>query len=295
MGPLVSTEALAALIADAETRKGVVILDATALLPGQDFDPEVAFHAAHIPGARRFDIELFSDPDTALPHMVPSQGRFGRLFAALGVDDDSEVVFYDQTGLASAARGWWLAGLFGLDRVRVLDGGLPAWLAENRPTESGAAAPVRPGSFVPRFRAGRLVGLGDMLALSREASAGGEGAPRLLDARSAGRFAAEAPEPRAGLPGGHVPGARSLPFGELMQGTHLKPAEMLRARFAAAGVAEGDRVVTSCGSGLTASVLTLALVEAGLGHGALYDGSWTEWAQAGAPRATGAGGSGAGG
>ncbi len=289
MGPLVSTEALAALIADAETRERLVILDATALLPGQNFDPEAEFRAAHIPGARRFDIEQFSDPDTGLPHMVPSQGRFARLFAALGAGDESEIVFYDQTGLASAARGWWLAGLFGHDRVRVLDGGLPAWRAENRPTESGEPDPVGPGRFTARFRAGRLAGLGDMLLWSQQASAGDESAPRLLDARSAGRFTAEVPEPRAGLPGGHVPGASSLPFGELMDGTHLKPVEVLRARFAAAGVTEGDRVVTSCGSGLTASVLTLALVRAGFGHGALYDGSWTEWAQSPAPRAVGAG------
>lgn len=289
MDPLVSTAALAALLEAPDAAAGLVVLDATTILPGERFDPDAAFHAAHIPGARRFDIDLFSDPDSALPHMVPSQGRFARLIAALGVSNRSDIVFYDQTGLAGAARGWWLAGLFGHDRVRVLDGGLPAWRAEGRALESGPPAPVPPGLFVPQLRASRLAGLGDMVALSQQAVAGGTDAPRLLDARGVGRFEGSVPEPREGLAGGHIPGAANVPFGDLMDGTRLRPLDQLRIRFERAGVAEGCRIVTSCGSGLTASVLSLALVACGHRDSALYDGSWTEWAQADVPRETGAG------
>ncbi len=280
MGPLVSTAELDLALAG---RTGMAVLDATTLLPGEHFDPRASFAQAHLPGARFLDLDAFSDPEGALPHMVPSQGRFARLASALGVSSDTELVLYDQTGVASAARAWWLFGLFGHDRVRVLDGGLPRWRAENRTLEQGEPAPVQEGRFVPAFRARRLAGLGDVAELSRGAGA------RLLDARSRGRFEGTAPEPRAGLPGGHIPGAVSLPFGELLAGDgRFLPPKALRARFAAAGVDEGVPVVTSCGSGLTASVLSLGLVVAGLAPGALYDGSWTEWAQAPVPRETGA-------
>ena len=293
MSPLISTDELALRLArPVADQGGLVILDATTTLPGERFDPQADFLAGHLPGARRFDIEAFSDPDSALPHMVPSQGRFARLIQALGISNGSDVVFYDQTGVASAARGWWLLGLFGHDRVQVLDGGLPAWREEGRALEAGEPRPTPSGRFVPALRAGRLVGLGDMTELSRQAdqAAPPPGTARLLDARSRGRFEATVPEPRAGLPGGHIPGAVSLPFGELLvEGRRFRPDAELRARFAAAGVVGGDRVVTSCGSGLTASVLSLGLAVCGLGPGALYDGSWTEWAQAPVPRATGAG------
>ncbi len=293
MGPLISTAELAARLGRAAAdRDGLVILDATTPLPGERFDPEAAFLDAHVPGARRFDIEAFSDPDAGLPHTVPGQGRFTRLIRALGVSNDSDVVFYDQTGVVSAARGWWLLQLFGHDRVQVLDGGLPAWRAEGGAVEAGEPPPTAPGRFVSALRARRLAGLGDMMELSRQAdsAAPASGTARLLDARSRGRFEGTAPEPRAGLPGGHIPGATSLPFGELLvDGRCFRPAAELRMRFAAAGVAEGDPVVTSCGSGLTASVLSLGLAVCGLGPGSLYDGSWTEWAQAPVPRATGAG------
>lgn len=291
MSPLISAAELASLLDEPTAdRAGPVLLDATTLLPGESFDIEARFIQGHLPGARRFDIEAFSDPDSTLPHMVPSQGRFARLIAALGVGNDSDVVFYDQSGIVSAARGWWLLGLFGHDRTRVLDGGLPVWREEGRALERGEPAAVAPGHFVPSLRARRLVGLGDMAELSRLATlpAPSAGAARLLDARSRGRFEATAPEPRAGLPGGHIPGATSLPFGELLvDGRRFRPPSELRARFAEAGVVEGVPVVTSCGSGLTASVLSLGLVACGLEPGALYDGSWTEWAQAPVPRATG--------
>ncbi len=283
MDPLISTVELD-LALRTRSGDGLVVLDATTLLPGERFDPRDAFAQAHLPGARFLDLDAFSDPEGDLPHMVPSQGRFARLASALGVSNDTEVILYDQTGVASAARAWWLFGLFGHDRVRVLDGGLPCWREEGRALERGEPAPAAGQRYVPAFRARRLVGLGDVAELSRDAGV------RLLDARSRGRFEGSVPEPRAGLPGGHIPGAVSLPFGELLTAEHrFLPLDALRARFAAAGVGEGDPVITTCGSGLTASVLSLGLAVAGHGPGALYDGSWTEWAQAGVPRETGAG------
>lgn len=270
MTPLISPHELEALLG----RDDLVLLDATTLLPGDAFDVEARFRDGHIPGARRFDIEAFSDPEGGLPHMVPSQGRFARLIGALGVGNHSHVVFYDQSGLVSAARGWWLLGLFGRDRVQVLDGGLPAWQAASLPVEAGDPAAVAAAVFVPRLRAGRLVGLGDMIAI-----AGGARQAMVIDARSRARFDATAPEPRPGLPGGHIPGSASLPFTDLLTpDKRLLPPDALRARFAEAGVDGSLPVVTSCGSGLTASVLSLGLSVAGFAPGAMFDGSWTEWA-----------------
>jgi thiosulfate/3-mercaptopyruvate sulfurtransferase len=183
------------------------------------------------------------------------------------------VVFYDQKGLASASRGWWLMGLFGHDRAAVLDGGLPKWRAEGHPVESGEPEPAPVAHFRPDFRAERLRGIGDMLANVET------GAALVLDARAAGRFTAKVPEPRAGMRSGHIPGSRNLPYGELLAPDQtLLPPEQLRARLAAAGVDGTVPVITSCGSGVTATILTLAMVRAGLPPGAVYDGSWTEWA-----------------
>ena len=287
MTPLISAIALHALLGDPPRGEArVVVLDATTLLPGERHDPAARYREGHIPGARRFEIELFSDPEGGgLPHMVPSQGRFARLIGALGVDNDTHLVFYDQGGLVGAARGWWLAGLFGHDRAQVLDGGLPAWRAAGLPVETGEPAEPQARHFLPRLRAERLVGLGDMVALAQaqaQAHAHAQGQPGssvVIDARSRGRFEGSAPEPRAGLPGGHIPGSRSLPFGELLAPDgRMLPPEALRRRFAEAGVSGGARPVTSCGSGLTASVLSLGLCVAGLPTGAMFDGSWTEWA-----------------
>ncbi len=271
MTPLVTPHALHRLLG----KNDLVVLDATALLPGEDFDPVERFLAAHIPAAQRFDIELFSDPETSLPHMVPSQGRFARLLTGLGVGNDSHVVFYDQSGLVSAARGWWLLGLFGHDRVQVLDGGLPAWQAAALPLEQGEVEPpAAPHLFTPRLRAERLAGLGDVIAI-----AAGARRAVVIDARSRARFEGRAPEPRPHLPGGHIPGSASLPFTELLDADkRMLPVGALRARFAESGIDGSLPVVTTCGSGLTASVLSLGLSVAGYPPGALFDGSWSEWA-----------------
>jgi thiosulfate/3-mercaptopyruvate sulfurtransferase len=251
----------------------LMVFDASWYLPLEAKDARAEYRRAHIPGARFFDIDEIADPETDLPHMVPSAGRFARLVSALGVSNATRIVFYDQKGLTTAARGWWLMGLFGHDRAFVLDGGLPKWVAEGRPIEEGEPPAATPGCFIPNFRASRLRGLGDLLQNLET------GAEIVLDARSSARFRAEAPEPRLGVPSGHIPGARNLPYQELLQpdGT-LLPRAALRARFRELGIDGSRPVVTSCGSGVTAAVLTLAMVYAGLPHGALYDGSWTEWA-----------------
>ncbi len=266
MDPLVTTEWLSSQLGAAD----LVVFDATKYLPTDGKDGAAEFALAHIPGARFFDIDVIADPDTALPHMVPSPGRFERLLGELGVSNASRIVFYDQKGIASSPRGWWMMGLFGHDQAFVLDGGLPKWRREGRPVEAGPTAPPAPATFQASFRAARLRGIGDMLSRTDDL---------VLDARPAGRFAGSAPEPRAGLPSGHIPGSRSMPSSSFIHpdGTMLDPAA-LQAAFAAAGVDGTRPIVTSCGSGVTATILSLGLLRAGLPQGAVYDGSWTEWA-----------------
>jgi len=269
MHPVVRTEWLAAELG----KPGLIVFDATMYLPNESRNGRAEFERAHIPGARFFDIDEIADPESDLPHMVPSCARFCRLMAELGVSNESRVVFYDQKGLSSAARGWWLMGLFGHDQAAVLEGGLPKWQREGRPIEAGPAAPPeQAGRFIPRFRPRRLRGLGDIL--ENIAS----GAECVLDARAAPRFAGTLPEPRPGVPAGHIPGSRNLPYTELLNpDSTFKSPEELRACFAARGVGDATAVVTSCGSGVSAAILTLGLTLAGLPPGALYDGSWTEW------------------
>jgi len=270
--PLVSTDWLAQHLANPDLAgSDLIVLDATKYLPTDGKDGLAEFTRAHIPGARFFDMDAVADQDTALPHMVPASGRFERMLGQLGVSNASRVVFYDQKGIASAPRGWWMMGLFGHDDAFVLDGGLPKWLRENRATEAGSPAPAVLAPFRASLRTARLRGIGDMLAPSPDVL--------VLDARPAGRFDGTAPEPRPGLPSGHMPGSRNLPFPSLLNpdGTMQDP-DRLRATFAALG-ADGTRpVVTSCGTGVTATILTLGLRRAGLPEGAVYDGSWTEWA-----------------
>jgi thiosulfate/3-mercaptopyruvate sulfurtransferase len=268
MGPLVTTDWLAAELGKSD----LVVFDATKYLPNEPNDGVAEFRRAHIPGARYFDIDRIADPDTDLPHMVPTPGRFAKLMGELGVANTSRIVFYDQKGLASAARGWWLMGLFGHDAAAVLDGGLPKWQRENRPVEAGDPSSPSSTAYRPDYRAARLRGVGDILGNVET------GAELVLDARAAGRFTGETPEPRAGMRSGHIPGSASLPYTDLLNadGTFRSP-EAIRDRFAQAGVTAGRPVVTSCGSGVTACILTLGLRLAGLPEGSVYDGSWTEW------------------
>ena len=268
MDPLVSTAWLAGELGKTD----LVVFDATKYLPNENKDGKAEFLATHIPGARYFDIDEVADTDTDLPHMVPTPGRFAKLMGALGVGNATRIVFYDQKGLASAARGWWLMGLFGHDQAAVLDGGLPKWTREGRAIETGAPAAPKPATFQPDYRATRLRGVGDILGNVTTR------AELVLDARAAGRFTGAVPEPRAGMRSGHMPGAANVPYTDLLHtdGT-FRPVADLTVRFAAAGVDGARPVVTSCGSGVTACILTLGLKLAGLPEGAVYDGSWTEW------------------
>jgi thiosulfate/3-mercaptopyruvate sulfurtransferase len=265
---LVSTEWVARQLGTEDLR----IFDCSWYLPAEKRDAHAEFLQAHIPGARVFDIDAIADTQSSLPHMAPTAASFERLVGALGVSNASRVVFYDQKGIFSAARGWWLLRLFGHARCAVLDGGFPKWTTERRVVEHGLPSSLKPAVYRAQFHAGHLRGLGDVLAnLNSQQEI-------VLDARSADRFHARVPEPRPGLRGGHIPGSCNVPFTELLtaQQTMLPPAE-LRARFEACGIRQGTRVVTSCGSGLTAALLNLALELAGFPMGALYDGSWAEW------------------
>jgi thiosulfate/3-mercaptopyruvate sulfurtransferase len=268
LNALVSTQWLAGELG----AQDLLVFDASWYLPTEQRDAKAEYRRAHIPGARFFDIDAVADTQSSLPHMVPTSAQFERMVGALGVSNASRIVFYDQKGIFSAPRAWWLMRLFGHEQCAVLDGGLPKWRAEDHPLEQGETTAAVAAIYHARFNARRLRGLGDVLAnvtTQREL---------VLDARSADRFHARVPEPRPGMRGGHVPGSRNLPFNELLtpQQTLLPPAE-LKERFQLRGVDANSEVITSCGSGLTAAVLSLGLHVAGLPMGALYDGSWSEW------------------
>jgi thiosulfate/3-mercaptopyruvate sulfurtransferase len=265
--PLVSTAWLAERLTDPK----VQVVEATWYMPAEGKKGRDSFEAAHVPGAVFFDIDQIADPDTDLPHMLPTPEAFATAAGALGLTREATVVVYDAQGLFSAPRVWWTLRVMGFPDVRVLDGGLPKWQADGHPITDGPAAPTGT-SPAPEFRP-ELVR--DLAAVRSDLESHAE---QLVDARSAARFRGEAPEPRAGLRGGHMPGACNVPFGDVVSpdGT-LKPAEQLRAAFEAAGVDLARPIVTSCGSGVSASVLALALARIGREDVAVYDGSWTEW------------------
>ena len=255
------------------TASDLLLFDASWFLPTEPQNALDAFRQAHIPGARFFDIDAIADHESKLPHMVPTAAQFERLTGALGIGDLHRVVFYDQKGIYSAPRAWWLMRLFGHERCAVLDGGLPQWRREGGALQQGEPAALPPTQPLASFNSRYLRGLGDMLDNLRT------GRELVLDARSADRFHARVPEPRAGLRAGHIPGSRNLPFTELLTANQtLRAPAQLRERFAACGVDKAHTaVVTSCGSGMTAAILTLALEVAGFPVGGLYDGSWSEW------------------
>ena len=259
---------LAARLDDPDT----VVLDAT--LPPVGVLPPVDTHAhylaKHLPGAVFFDIEAFSDPASGLPHTLPSAEDFARGVGALGLRETMTVVVYEQEGVFSAPRAVWTLRTFGVREVYLLDGGLPAWTAAGLPTASG---PVErpPASFHARLDAEAAIGFEQLQSLL---AAGAQ----VLDARSAGRFAGTAPEPRPGLPSGHMPGAISVPFTDLVNDNRLKPTAELAALFQPTGVDLSRPITTTCGSGITAAVVSLALELAGAPAVTLYDGSWAEYA-----------------
>ncbi|XOY56918.1 MAG: 3-mercaptopyruvate sulfurtransferase [Rhodobacterales bacterium] len=276
---LVSTDWLAAHLKDPDLR----LLDASWYLPDAGRSGLAEYQAGHIPGARFFDIDEISDLRSELPHMAPPVEKFMSRMRAMGVGDGHQVVVYDGAGLFSAARVWWLFRLMGHDAVAVLDGGLPKWLAEGRTVTT--APPVIRDRHMTVQRRAQLVR--DVTDVARAAKLGDHA---IIDARAPARFRGEAPEPRAGLRSGHIPGSRNVFYQDLLQpdGT-MKPPAALRAIFTDAGVDLGKPAITTCGSGVTAAVLSLALDRIGKTDHALYDGSWSEWGMyADLPLATGA-------
>ncbi|MCT8330033.1 3-mercaptopyruvate sulfurtransferase [Albidovulum sediminis] len=264
---LVSTEWLEAHLKDPDLR----ILDASWYMPDSGRDAKAEYAAAHIPGARFFDIDEISDQRSSLPHMAPTPEKFISRMRAMGVGDGHQVVVYDGAGLLSAARVWWTFRLMGKTDVAVLDGGFPKWQAEGRPVED--MAPILRDRHITVSRQAHLV-----RDVTQVAAAAKLGDHEIIDARSAERFRGEAAEPRPGLRAGHIPGSKNLPFGRLLNAdkTMKDPAE-LRLAFEEAGVDLGKPAITTCGSGVTAAILSLALERLGKSDHSLYDGSWAEW------------------
>jgi thiosulfate/3-mercaptopyruvate sulfurtransferase len=267
MDALVTTEWLAKHLGASDLR----VVDGTWHMPQLGRNARAEFEAAHVPGAVFFDIDAVSDHGTSLPHMLPSAADFAAAVGALGIGSGDRVVVYDLRGVVSAARVWWTFRAFGHEAVAVLDGGLKKWRAEGRPVEDGTPTPAA-RAFDARRRPELVRDLDAMRANLTTRAA------QVLDARSAGRFAGTEPEPRAGLRGGHIPGSLNLPYETLYapDGT-LKSPDALRGAVQAAGVDLTRPIVTTCGSGVTASVLALALHRLGRPDVAVYDGSWSEW------------------
>ena len=264
---LVSTDWLAAHLGAPDLR----VLDASWYLPDAGRDARAEYEAGHIPGARFFDIDEISDDRSDLPHMAPPVEKFVSRMRALGIGDGHRVVVYDGAGLFSAARVWWLFRLFGKTDVAVLDGGLPKWKAEGRPLDD--SPPILRDRHFTASRDASLVR--DVTQVAASVKLGND---QIVDARSPARFRGDAPEPRPGLRSGHIPGARNVHYATLLNpdGT-MKDEAGLRAVFEAAGVDVAKPAITTCGSGISAAILSLALERLGNRRHALYDGSWAEW------------------
>lgn len=263
---LVSTEWLAQRLGAPET----AIVDGSFYLPALKRDAGAEYFAEHIPGAVRFDIDAIADHSNPLPHMLPDAGQFARDVGALGIADTDTIVVYDGIGLGGAPRVWWTFRTFGAGNVFILDGGLPKWKAEGRPLQTG---PVKrePRKFAAKLDAARVAAISDVrLALAEKTA-------QVVDARPADRFRGQAPEPRPGIRSGHMPGAFNVPSTGLVENGRLVARETIERVFAAGGVDPTRPIITSCGSGVTAATLWLALDAIGRPPKALYDGSWSEW------------------
>ena len=265
---LVETAWLAGHLSDPDLR----IVDATYFLPSQDRNARSEFEAQHIPGAVFFDIDEIADTGNPLPHMLPSPEKFASRMRKLGIGDGNRVVVYDAHGLMSATRAWWMLRVFGHSDVALLNGGLPKWLAEGRPVEDGPPRP-RERHFTARFDHSQVRDKAQMMANLKSKR------EQVLDARASGRFTGREPELWPGRRSGHIPGSRNLPFTDLLNPADktLLPAAELNARFAKAGINLKKPVVTTCGSGVTATVLSFGLHLIGHRDVAVYDGSWAEW------------------
>ena len=252
----------------------ISVVDASWYLPADGRDPKAEFLSSRIPGAQFFDIETVADADHTCPHMLPSESVFTQCVQALGIGVNSRVVVYDGKGLFSAARAWWMFRVLGHDKVQILEGGLPGWIAAGYDTEQGPPSVPKPGvGFVAGYQPAWLADVeGVKAALS-------SGSHTVVDARSASRFAGEEEEPRPGVRPGHIPGSRNLHYAQILAGepARLKPLPELEVLFNGVGVGQGERVMTTCGSGISACLLALALHELGRSPVAVYDGSWAEW------------------
>jgi len=276
---LVSTEWLEAELGAGDLR----VVDATLFLPGMGRDARAEYEAAHIPGARYFDIGEIADPDNPAPHMLPPAHKFASRMQTLGIGDGNRVVVYDNSPLHSSARAWFMLRAYGAHHVAILDGGMQKWAAEGRPLEAGSR-PHRHGHFTVLFDEGAVADKAFVAGLI------GTGSHVIADARAAPRFIGETAEPRAGLACGHIPGSRNLPQGDFFRADNsFKRGEELRAAFDAAGVDLAKPLVTTCGSGVTACVILFGAHLLGKEDVKLYDGSWSEWgADPDTPKATGA-------
>lgn len=257
-------------LADHLQAPDLILFDASWHMPAAGRNAYAEFLQRHIPGAVFFDIDAIADHSTSLPHMLPDAVAFSAAVRKLGLGDGMRVVVYDSLGLFSAPRLWWTLQVFGAGEVSILDGGLPAWIAEGRPLEEGPHA-RQPRHFTARLDHALVADAQDVKkALS-------DGSAQVVDARSAERFRGIVAEPRPGLRAGHMPGALNLPFGELLANGRMKDAASLERAFAQAGVDPERPIIASCGSGLTASILSLALAATGRPPATVYDGSWSEW------------------
>jgi thiosulfate/3-mercaptopyruvate sulfurtransferase len=247
----------------------LVVIDGSWYLPHEKRDPHAEYLAGHIPGAVFFDIDAIADHSNTLPHMLPDPVAFSSAMRKLGIGDGMRGVVYDGAGLFSAPRVWWTLRVFGMSDVAVLEGGLPQWKAEGRPMEEGAVQ-RQPRHFTARLDHGAVASQSDV---ERQL----KGSVQLVDARSAARFAGEEPEPRPGVRPGHIPGSLNLPYRDLVVDGRFRPRAELERRIAAAGIDLSRPITTTCGSGISAAILSLAFESLGRSSVPVYDGSWTEW------------------